>query len=173
MSRSGLFGCNRELLAAASDAALHTIEFDWPGSPLHWVAGVGIVLALIALAISIYRRDARESGRGWQYLPDRACGWPCIASLVVDRHQSAGTDAADRLSAIPSRRADRYLALDAVSRVGGTSPSDIQPRRVPKSVRDLMTDSPLLSRNCARNTTYAFTRSTRTDRSARRLSVAS
>lgn len=58
---------SRMLLAAASDAALRTIEFDWPGSPLHWVAAVGVVLALLALAISIYRRDARESGRGWQY----------------------------------------------------------------------------------------------------------
>ena len=37
------------VLAAASDEALRTIEFDWPGTVLHWVAAIGVVLALVAL----------------------------------------------------------------------------------------------------------------------------
>jgi hypothetical protein len=64
---AGLFGA-RLLLAAASDEALRTIEFDWPRTPLSWIVAIGVVLALVSLAISIYRRDARESGRGWQYV---------------------------------------------------------------------------------------------------------
>jgi hypothetical protein len=70
------------VLAAASDDALRSFEFDWPGSVLQWVAAVGIVLTLVTLAISVYRRDARESGRTWQYVLT-ALRLAVIASLVV------------------------------------------------------------------------------------------
>jgi hypothetical protein len=133
---------SRALLAAASDAALRTIEFDWPGSPLHWVAGVGVVLALLALAISIYRRDAHESGRGWQY---------CLTALrlaVLVSLAAIALNPQERTRQIayrPSRVAvliDTSLSMRFPETAARPSESS---RTRAEAVRDLMTVSPLLS----------------------------
>jgi hypothetical protein len=138
---AGLFGCG-EVLAAASDEALHTVEFDWPGSPLHWVAGVGIVLALIALAISIYRRDARESGRGWQYLLT-GLRLAVIAALVI-----IAINPQERTRQIAYRPSRVAVLIDTSLSMrfpeSGSNPSDSAKTRA-ESVRDLMTRSPLVT----------------------------
>jgi hypothetical protein len=130
------------VLAAASDEALRTVEFDWPATPLHWVAAVGVVLALLTLAISIYRRDARESGRGWQYVLT-GLRLAVIASLVA-----IAVNPQERTRQIayrPSRVAvllDTSLSMrfpETAAKSSGAA------RTRAEAVRDLMSGSPLLS----------------------------
>jgi hypothetical protein len=140
---AGLFASGW-VLAAASDEALRTIEFDWPGTVLHWVAAIGLVLALVALAISIYRRDARESGRGWQYVLT-GLRLAVIASLVA-----IAVNPQERTRQIayrPSRVAvliDTSLSMRFPETAAGPSEGEAKRTRA-ESVRDLMARSSLIS----------------------------
>jgi hypothetical protein len=138
---AGLFGYGG-VLAAASDEALHTVEFDWPGTPLHWIAAVGIVLALIALAISIYRRDARESGRGWRYVLTglRLAVIAALVAIAINPQERTR-----QIAYRPSRVAvliDTSLSMRFPE--SGSNPSESAKTRA-ESVRDLMTQSPLVT----------------------------
>jgi hypothetical protein len=138
---AGLFGY-AAVLAAASDEALHTVEFDWPGTPLHWIAAVGVVLALIALAISIYRRDARESGRGWRYVLT-GLRLAVIAALVA-----VAINPQERTRQIAYRPSRVAVLIDTSLSMrfpeSGSNPSESAKTRA-ESVRDLMTQSPLVT----------------------------
>lgn len=138
---AGLIGWTG-VLAAASDEALRTVEFDWPGTPLHWVAAVGIVLALIVLAISIYRRDARESGRGWQYLLTglRLAVIAALVAIAINPQERTR-----QIAYRPSRVAvliDTSLSMRFPE--SGSNPSESAKTRA-ESVRDLMTRSALVT----------------------------
>ncbi len=131
------------VLAAASDEAPRLpIEFDWPVTPLQWVAAVGVVLALIVLAISIYRRDARESGRGWQYLLT-ALRLAVIASLVA-----IAINPQERTRQIAYRPSRVAVLIDTSLSMrfpeSGSNPSEAAKTRA-ESVRDLMTRSALVA----------------------------
>jgi hypothetical protein len=129
-------------LAAASDESLRTIEFDWPGSPLHWVAGAGAVLALCVLAITIYRRDARESGRGWQYLLTG------LRLLVIAALVAIAINPQERTRQIAYRPSRVVVLIDTSLSMrfpeSSANPSDSSRTRA-DSVRDLMTKSQLLT----------------------------
>jgi hypothetical protein len=138
---AGLFGSSF-VLAAASDESLKTVEFDWPGSPLHWVAAVGVVLALAALAISVYRRDARESGRGWQYLLTglRLAVLASLLAIAINPQERTR-----QIAYRPSRVAvlvDTSLSMRFPE--AAAKPSEGAQTRA-DSVRDLLTRSPLVT----------------------------
>ncbi len=138
---ASLFATPR-LLAAASDEALRTIEFDWPGSPLHWVAAVGVVLALLVLAISIYRRDAHETGRGWKYMLTvlRVAVIVALAAIALNPQERTR-----QIAYRPSRVAvliDTSLSMrfpESAARASEATHTRAE------AVRDLMVGSPLLS----------------------------
>jgi hypothetical protein len=140
---AGLFA-SAWVLAAASDEALRTIEFDWPGTVLHWVAAIGVVLALVALAISVYRRDARESGRGWRYVLT-GLRLAVIASLVAIAINPQ--ERTRQIAYRPSRVAvliDTSLSMRFPESAARPSEGEAARTRA-ESVRDLMARSTLMS----------------------------
>ncbi|HXY35998.1 MAG TPA: hypothetical protein VEI07_17310, partial [Planctomycetaceae bacterium] len=137
---AGLFAS--ALMLAASDEALRTIEFDWPGTALQWVAGIGIVLALCSLAISVYRRDARESGPAWRYLLT-GLRLAVIASLLV-----IAVNPQERTRQIAYRPSRVAVLIDTSLSMrfpeSTARPSEAARTRA-DAVRDLMLHSPLIS----------------------------
>ena len=137
---AGLFAS--ALMLAASDEALRTIEFDWPGTVLQWVAGIGIVLALCSLAISVYRRDARESGPAWRYLLT-GLRLAVIASLLV-----IAVNPQERTRQIAYRPSRVAVLIDTSLSMrfpeSTARPSEAARTRA-DAVRDLMLHSPLIS----------------------------
>jgi von Willebrand factor type A domain len=138
---ASLFG-SRSLLAAAADDALRTVEFDWPGTALHWAAAVGVVLAILALVISVYRRDTRESGRAWQYVLTglRLAVIGILIAIAVNPQERTR-----QIAYRPSRVAvliDTSLSMRFPEAVANQSEGAVTRA---DAVRDLMTRSPLMA----------------------------
>ena len=76
----------RRLLAAGD--SLRNFEFDWPATPARWAITIAALVALVAVAVGVYRLDTRGLGRGWRVVADGAAAGG-HRRVARDRRQSA------------------------------------------------------------------------------------
>ena len=114
-------------------------------------------VALLALAISIYRRDARESGRGWQYV------LTALRLAVLVSLAAIALNPQERTRQIAYRPSRVAVLIDTSLSMGfpetAARPSESTRTRA-EAVRDLMTGRPFFP-NYASSITCACTRSIR------------
>ncbi len=131
-------------LLAASDS-LRNFEFDWPATSGRWAIAIAAIVALVAVAIGVYRLDSRGLNRGWRVLLT-ALRLAVIALLVV-----IAVNPQERLRQMafrPSRvaiLADTSLSMRFPEKSANNSNSPAAQRNRADAVRALLADSPLLA----------------------------
>src|ERR1700722_9013701 len=80
--RAGMNGPMLSLRLLAVSDSLRNFEFDWPATPGRWAIAIAAIVALVAVAIGVYRLDSRGLNRGWRVLLT-ALRLAVIALLVV------------------------------------------------------------------------------------------
>ena len=131
-------------LLAVSDS-LRNFEFDWPATPGRWAIAIAAIVALVAVAIGVYRLDSRGLNRGWRVLLT-ALRLAVIALLVV-----IAVNPQERIRQMafrPSRvaiLADTSLSMRFPEKSAGVSNSPATQRNRADAVRALLADSPLLA----------------------------
>ncbi len=131
-------------LLAASDS-LRNFEFDWPTTAGRWAVTMTAIAVLVAVAIGVYRLDARSLSRGWRVLLT-TLRLAVIALLIV-----IAVNPQERIRKMafrPSRvaiLADTSLSMRFPEKVSGDSTSPAWQRNRADAIRALLADSPLLA----------------------------
>lgn len=131
-------------LLAAGDS-LRNFEFDWPATPARWGVTIAALVALIAVAIGVYRLDTRSLGRGWRILLT-ALRLAVIAGLLVIAFNPQ--ERIRQMAFRPSRvaiLADTSLSMRFPEKASRASDSPGAERNRAEAVRALLADSPLLA----------------------------
>jgi hypothetical protein len=129
----------------AADDSLRNFEFDWPATPARWAVTIAALVALIVVAVGVYRIDTRGLARGWRVLLT-TLRLAVIAGLLVIAFNPQ--ERIRQMAFRPSRvavLADVSLSMRFPEKAATASTSPEGQRNRADAVRALLADSPLLA----------------------------
>ncbi len=142
----------------AADDSLRNFEFDWPATPARWAVTIAALVALIVVAVGVYRIDTRGLARGWRVLLT-ALRLAVIAGLLVIAFNPQ--ERIRQMAFRPSRvavLADVSLSMRFPEKTATASTSPAGQRNRAPMRCELSWLIHLFWRNCKNTTTFAFTR---------------
>jgi hypothetical protein len=128
----------------AADDSLRNFEFDWPATPARWALTIAALVALVVVAVGVYRIDTRGLARGWRVLLT-ALRLAVIAGLLVIAFNPQ--ERIRQMAFRPSRvaiLADVSLSMRFPEKAATASTAPEAQRNREEAVRALLADSPLL-----------------------------
>ena len=129
----------------AADDSLRNFEFDWPATPARWALTIAALVALVVVAVGVYRIDTRGLARGWRVLLT-ALRLAVIAGLLVIAFNPQ--ERIRQMAFRPSRvaiLADVSLSMRFPEKAATASTAPEAQRNRAEAVRALLADSPLLA----------------------------